>query len=428
MEAMAEMGAMAESALAMAGTAAVSEMAGTEAMEAMAAAGAMAAAMVEVVATEATAMAAYNGLRIRPQMMLWLIVGGLPLAAFGQNAPGMAPVPRDALELATGQIQAAAPAGRDAALQLLDRARNAYQLRNLRQAWDLKVRFTVNSFGATDYDGDWEMEDVFAPEQGLHWTATSSAGYSISGIFAGKAIYADNAGKAVPLRLQEARAMLFNPLPSVAFAGNGSIRTVAATFRGSAVTCLLLGRSGKAAAPATGRGWDEAEECIDSQSGLLQVHSEAPGRYAIYEYSNAAQLGSHRLPRTVTVTEGGRIVSKISVESLQGIGAADPGLFVPTEGMMASGQAVTMTSATKVSRIQGEGPYTASMMVRPVCVFGIVTPTGQLVEAHSLQPSDPNSEAAIKDAKAIDFSPSMPAGSPPQQHFVFVIEKFVVQE
>ncbi len=174
-------------------TAAVSAMAGMGGMAAMAVAGAMEAAMVEVAATEATAMEANNGLRIRPQMMLWLIVGGLPLTAFGQNAPRIAPVPRDALELATGQIQATAPAGRDAALQLLDRARNAYQLRNLRQAWDLKVRFTVNSLGATDYDGDWEMEDVFAPEQGLHWTATSSAGYSISGIFAGKAIYADNA-------------------------------------------------------------------------------------------------------------------------------------------------------------------------------------------------------------------------------------------
>ena len=385
---------------------------------------------MEVVAAteEATAMEAYNGLRIRPQMMLWLIVSGLPLAAFGQNAPRIAPIPSSAFELATGQIQAAAPAGRDAALQLLGRARNSYQLRNLRQPWDLKVRFTVNSLGATDYDGDWEMEDVFAPQQGLHWTATSSAGYSITGIFAGKAIYADNAGKAIPLRLQEARAMLFNPLPSVTYAGNGSIRTVAATFRGSPVTCLLLGRSGKAAAPATGRGWDEAEECIDSQSGLLQVHSEAPGRYAVYEYSDAAQLGSHRLPQTVTITEGGRVVSKISVESLKGIASADPGLFVPTDAMKAAGQPIAMTSATKISRIQGEGPYAAGMTVRPVCVFGIVTPAGQLVEAHSLQPDDPNSEAAVKDARAIDFSPSMQAGAAPQQHFVFVIEKFVSQD
>jgi hypothetical protein len=65
------------------------------------------------------------------------------------------------------------------------------------------------------------------------------------------------------------------------------------------------------------------------------------------------------------------------------------------------------------------------MTVRTVCVFGLVTPTGQLVEAHSLQPSDPNSQAAVEDAKQIDFSPSEPAGAPPRQHFVFVIQKFV---
>ena len=59
--------------------------------------------------------------------------------------------------------------------------------------------------------------------------------------------------------------------------------------------------------PAAGRGWEETEECIDPQSGLLQVHSEAPGRYAVYDYSNAPQLGGHRLPRSVTVTEAGRI-------------------------------------------------------------------------------------------------------------------------
>jgi hypothetical protein len=393
-----------------------------------------AAVMEEVGAMEATAMEACNGQSSRPRLfssslrrgMLWLMAGGLPLAAFGQSAPGMAPVPRDPLELATGQTQNAGT-DRDAALQLLTRARNSYQLRNARQAWDLKVHFSVDSLGATNYDGDWEMEDVFSPGQGVHWTATSSAGYSITGIFAGNAIYAEGSASAIPLRLQEARALLFNPLPSVAYAGSGSIRTVAASFRGSPITCVLLARSRNVANPAAGRGWDEAEECIDSQSGLLQVHSDTPGRYAVYDYSNAAQLGSHRLPRTVTVTEGGRIVSKISVESLQGIGAADPGLFVPTEGMKAAGQATAMTSATKVSRIQGQGPYTSAMTVRPVCVFGIVTPAGQLVEAHSLQPNDPNSEVAVKDAQGIDFSPSMPAGAPPQQHFVFVIEKFVVK-
>lgn len=370
-------------------------------------------------------MKSASGLR---QRILWLIVGGLPLTALCQNAPRITPVPRDPLELTTGQIQTVAtPASRETVLQLLARARNTYALRNVRQPWDLKVRFTVDSLGETDYDGTWEMEDIFAPGQGVHWTAKSTAGYTITGIFAPKALYAEGTASVIPLRLQEARAMLFNPIPSVAYADSGSIRTSTAIFNGSPVTCVLLARSHNVPNPPPGRGWDESEECIDSGSGLLQVHSEVPGRYAVYDYSGAARIGSHLLPRTVTVTEAGRIVSKISVESLQTIAAPDPDLFVPTDGMRAAGQATAMTSATKISRIQGQGPLTQAMTVRPVCVFGIVTQAGQLVEAHSLQPSDPNSEAAVKDARGIDFSPSMRAGTP-QQHFVFVIEKFVSPE
>jgi hypothetical protein len=161
---------------------------------------------------------------------------------------------------------------------------------------------------------------------------------------------------------------------------------------------------------------------------LLQVHSEAPGRYALYDYSSAPQLNGRTLPRSVTITEAGRVVSKISVESLQSFTASDPALFIPTAAMKAKGQAVAMTSATKLSRVQGQGPFTSGATLRPVCVFGIVTPTGNLVEAHALQPSDPNSQAAVEDAKKIDFSPLTPAGAPPSQHFVYVIEKFIIQQ
>lgn len=358
--------------------------------------------------------------------MLWLIVGGgLPLVTFGSNAPRIAPVPSDTLELVAGQIPVAAtPASRKAILQLLARARNNYALRMAGQGYDLKINFAVDSRGQTDYDGAWEMEDLFVPGQGLHWTARAAAGYTITGVAAAGELYEEGTANGVPLRLEEARGILLHPLPSAAYSSRESIRTSAATFHGVPVTCVLLSSSKKEATPALGRGWEESEECID-QSGFLQVHSEAPGRYAVYDYSNAPQLGGHVLPRTVTVTEAGRVVSKISVEKLEEITVADPNLFLPADGMTARGQAIEMTAVTKVSRIHGQGPFTSAMTVRGVCVFGIVTPTGQLVEAHSLQPSDPNSQAAVEDAKQIDFSPSTPAGAPAQQHFIFVIEKFV---
>jgi hypothetical protein len=358
--------------------------------------------------------------------MLWLIVGGgLPLMPYGQSAPRIAPVPGDPLELATGQVQVAGPASRTALLELLARARDNYALRSARQGYDLKINFAVDSLGQTDYDGAWELEDLFIPGQGLHWTAKAAAGYALTGIASNGELYGEGTASVVPLRLEDVRGILLHPLPSDSYASRESIRMSTATFHGAQVTCVLLSTSKKATFPAIGRGWDESEECIDPQSGFLLVHSEAPGRYVVYDYSNAPQLGRRTLPRTVTVTEAGRIVSKISVEKLEEINDADPSMFVPSERMRARGRSIEMTSTTKISRVHGQGPFTSAMTVRTVCVFGLVTPTGQLVEAHSLQPSDPNSQAAVEDAKQIDFSPSEPAGAPPRQHFVFVIQKFV---
>jgi hypothetical protein len=335
-------------------------------------------------------------------------------------------VPSDPLELVGEQIPIPATrASRTDILQLLARARDNYALQSDRQGYDLKINFDVDSLGQTANDGSWEMEELFAPGQGLHWTAKAADGYTITRISSNGEVYAEGTSSAIPLRLEEARGLLLHPLPSNAYASRESIRTSTANFHGALLTCVLLSNSRNAATPALGRAWEESEECIDPQSGLLQVHSEAPGRYVVYEYSNAPRLGGHTLPRRVTVTEAGKIVSKISVEKLEQATATDPSLFVPTDEMKTRGRAIAMTGATKFSRIHGRGPYTSAMTVRPVCVFGVVTPSGQLVEAHSLQPSDLYSVAAVEDAQQIDFSASTPAGAPPRQHFVFVIEKFV---
>ncbi len=365
--------------------------------------------------------------KMTSKKVLWLIVAcGLPLVMFGQKLPRTVPVPGDPLELAAGQVPVEATAtSRPAILQLLALARDNYALRGARQGYDLKVKFTVDSLGQTDYDGTWDLEDMFVPGQGLHWTANGAAGYSFTGIASNGELYGEGTANVVPLRLEEARGILLHPLPSLEYANRESIRTSTAAFHGVQVTCVLLSTSKKPETRFHGRRWDESEECIDPESGLLELHSEVPGRYVVYNYENAPRLGTHTLPRTVTVTEGGRIVSRISVEKLEEIAVADPILFVPTDAMRAKGRSIEMTAATKVSRVHGQGPFTSSMRVRPVCVFGIVTPTGQLVEAHSLQPSDPNSQAALEDAKQIDFPALTNAGTPVGQHFVFVIEKFV---
>ena len=69
--------------------------------------------------------------------------------------------------------------------------------------------------------------------------------------------------------------------------------------------------------------------------------------------------------------------------------------------------------------------FPAGATVHPVCVFGLVTASGKLVEAHSLQPSDPNSRAAVDAAQRINFLCPYCLEARTQQHFVFIVEKFV---
>jgi hypothetical protein len=71
------------------------------------------------------------------------------------------------------------------------------------------------------------------------------------------------------------------------------------------------------------------------------------------------------------------------------------------------------------------GPIPADATIQPVCVFGVVGPSGLLVEAHSLQPGDANSKAAMEFAKSMTFPSPNQAATRPLQHFVFIIEKFV---
>jgi len=337
------------------------------------------------------------------------------LAGLAGAAPRIVPVPADPLELASGRVDAA---DRTAALGLLARARDHYSLRKSGLGYDLKVSFAVDSAGQTRFDGTWQMEDRFLPGQGLHWNAQASAGYSYTGIATAGAQYGD--GDAVPLRLEEVRGMLLHPLPSDAYLSRESIRSVSTALNGAAVTCLLLTTAKKPSYPPVGRAWEEAEECIDPQTGLLMLHSEAPGRYIVYDYTNAPKLDKQMLARTVTVHEGGRAVSTITVDLLEEMSKADRSLFVPSDRMRQQGRSVEMAPMTKMTR--AHPPLLP--FERPVCVFGLVSASGQLLEAHSLQPSDPNSQAALNDARQIDFSKSTPPGTAPRQHFVVILEKF----
>jgi len=347
-----------------------------------------------------------------------LLIGALSgVPAFAQSRGIAAPVPRDPLEFAAGEMAVADSLAQQRAVQLLTRAREHYALRNARQGYRLKVSFQVDSGGQTQYDGDWEMEEIYAPGLGQRWTAKTK-GYTTTQIVANGLRFGEQTGTYVPLRLHQVRATLFDP---IGIPNNRDIRSVTATFRGIQMTCVLVAGPEHVATMAPGRRWDETENCIDADSGLIQTHSVVPGWYYVYDYTDAPQLGEHTLPRQVSVIEGGKTVVRVHVDSLTEYSDADPKLFTAAKEMT---WGVNMAAQQKMTVYPQKGPIPPDAKIQPVCVFGLVTPEGQLVEAHAIDSSAPDSKAALEYAKSMHFAPPNPQGAA-QQHFVFLIEKFV---
>ena len=348
------------------------------------------------------------------RIVYWLAACYAPLAPLR----GRAQEPLSALQASGSSIQAVQdPQERDAALMLLEHARSVFNLRSSGQAYDLQARLRVNSGGQTRYDGEWNMEDVFDPREGLRWTASLPGSYAITRIASHGMRYGEETDSYVPLRLHEARAALFDPLPSQRNLQRAAIRRAPVTFNGQQLTCLLIS-NGASANPS--RAWNETEACVDPESGLLRVQSQVPGRYYTYDYSNAFQFGGHPFPRNAAVYEAGRVVTRISVAALKELPPADPALFEASDAMKANGRQIALGPAEKIFRVS---TVKAGAPVGTVCIFGLVTASGELVEAHPLQPSNPNAQAAMDAAKKLNFS--RPAMGAPQQYFVFILERFV---
>jgi hypothetical protein len=361
--------------------------------------------------------------RIHGLARIWIAAAALPLALSGQGAP----VPADPHELVTDHAKAVTTEqDRLSTVQLIERARSGYRLRDARRGYDLKVSFVVNSGGQTRFDGTWAMEDVFAPGLGWRWTATAGSAYSITRIAVGDQLYGEETASYVPLRLHEVRAALFDPIPAAALVRRSALRTAAVQYKGDRLTCVLLSEPGSAGAAVSARRWDETEECFDAQTGLLRSHSQVPGRFYVYNYAPALRLGDRGLPRKVIVTEGGKTVTEISLDSLTELNSPERTLFTPTAAMRERGRAITLEGARKLwQTVPGSHASSSGAASHTVCVFGVITPAGKLAEAHSLQPSDPKSQAAVDAAKRIDFSRAAPQGAFPQQQFAFVFEQFV---
>ena len=319
--------------------------------------------------------------------LLLIVVSSL--FSFAQASKPVAPLPTDSLELATGAtMMIDTPENRTLVLGLLERARqNGSELYATGgPAFSLKVSFTVSGEGR--YTGSGEMDETHYSRGLWRWSARLGD-YTQRRVFQNGIAYDEKTPGPIPLRLQMVReAVLWSMYHVRPGAG---MRMASAKWNGMDVMCALLSTStGFSATP--GRRWEESEYCVDTKAGLLRIHSEAPGIYVTYDYSDALHFHERVLARQITIIEDGNPVVQIHVDSIEDPGAPDAGLFVPTKQMMAQGPGIVLRGPIRLT----EFAPSSSAYARVVIIHAAIDHEGRVVEAEALQNSDSNlSDAAL---------------------------------
>jgi hypothetical protein len=311
-------------------------------------------------------------------------------STFSQSALKVAPLPYDPLELATGPtVVPDTPEQRTALLNLLERARQNSAMHTPGTApFTIKVSF--NSTGGDSHSqGYGELEETWLNGQTWRWSARIGD-YSQLRIFYEGAAYDDKPRGHMPLRLQMVRNSVFWPV--VGNFAPSLIRMATAKWEGTEVACILISGSVNEATATPGRRWEENEFCIDPKTGLLRIHSEAPGIYSVYDYNGGIEFHGRIVPRQTTIVEGGTSVLQIHLDNLEDANS-DPNQFVPTKKMIAHGPGAIMVGPFRFPE-SVRTPVGYNGAVQPVIVHAILDQKGKVLDAEVVQTADPALAAA----------------------------------
>jgi hypothetical protein len=305
----------------------------------------------------------------------------LGAVGFCQNPPQIAPVPPDSFELVTGATQIpSTPEERSAVLALVERARQNADLHAAGSAaFSLQVSF--NASGNVLATGAGEMEETWFSPTTARWTARLGD-FSIERIFNGGRIFDDKLATFIPIRVQMLRSAIFWPINFQQ--AHTLIRTATANWRGKELTCILTSGEMADATPTPGRRWIEREFCIETKTGLLQILSDAPGVYVVYDYSNALKFHGRVLPRQFSIVEGGSTVLDVHLESLADA-ISSPDALTPSAQMKTHGPGPLLGGTIRFPRIVPVAPGAA--VVQPVIVHVILDRNGKVGDAELVENS-----------------------------------------
>jgi hypothetical protein len=312
------------------------------------------------------------------------------------------PPPPDPHEMVTREPRTLTkPADRSAALDLLDRARQNYDLHDISTPYALEASFATS--GATQMEGEWTMEEVSDGGSRWRWTA-QMRDLQVIRIGVDDRVYGTNASEPVPMRVQMVRSALLRPIGRNA--GASAMRAADVERGGKAMSCLLL--SGSIPPNPAPRSWYETEYCIDPATGLLQMWSEAPGIYAVYDYDGAEEFHGHTLPRQISMFEEGRLAVQVRVESLKDAPNLDPNLFEPAPEMVDAGGSFALGAPKRLPMRVDPSDAPTSTFFQPVIVHAILdAQDGSVLDAEPLQTTDRDlSRQAMELVRSTSFEPS----------------------
>lgn len=304
------------------------------------------------------------------------------------------PIPADPLELATGATKVLdTPQDRTTLLNLLERARQNSDLWGPGKPYVLKTSYS--SSGAAAYTGSGEMTQIWMSPARWRFDA-QIAGYTQTRLANGPHVYDLRSNSFVPIRLQMVRNVVFWP---VNFAPRAMLRVAAGKLGETDLLCGLF--SGAANDPVEmsavpGRRWVEIEYCVEPNTGLLRVFSEAPGIYAVYDYSDALQFNGHVLPRSVTVTEAGQTVLNVRLENMADPTPQDIAQLTPSAELASAGIGNPLSFPLRWQQLT---PLPAGYKgeVHPVIVHAILGPDGRALDQEALQTQDAQLTQAAMD-------------------------------
>jgi hypothetical protein len=318
---------------------------------------------------------------IRRLQFIFLLVS-LTTVGFCQNSPQVAPVPSDSLELVTGATQVpGTPQERAHVLELLERARQNGDLHAPGSAaFTLKINFSGS--GNVHYTGSGEMEETWLSPFSFRWSARLG-NFELTRISSGRRIFDDKPIDFIPIRLHMLRDAIFWPINFNQ--AHALIRTATAQWKGAEVTCILTSGGMSDATATPGRRWVEREFCIDTKTGLLQVLSDAPGIYVLYDYRNALQFHGRTLADKISIVEGGKTVLEANLGSIADADPNNPDLLTPTPEMRNNSGPIlsgTMRFPQNISVASG------ASVVQPVIVHAILDKDGRVLDAELVESSD----------------------------------------